>query len=174
LLLLSITQAAFATETPNQAIKNLDGIRLVLLDVLVQADAANVTDASTIKTQTILAYAQSLIGIRYTAGGTLPDTGFDCSGFVRYVFNQAMKMQLPSTAKAMSVLGKTIPKDQLQAGDLIFFNTLKNSFSHVGIYIGHNQFIHAPSTGGVVRIDSVETAYWSTHFNGGQRLALGD
>ena len=162
---MNISQAALATESTNQSINNLDGIRLVPLDTLV-------ADASTIKTQTILAYAQSLLGVRYTAGGTLPDTGFDCSGFVRYVFNQAMKMQLPSTAKAMSTLGQTIPKDQLQAGDLIFFNTLKNSFSHVGIYIGHDQFIHAPSTGGVVRIDHVDTTYWSRHFNGGQRLAL--
>jgi cell wall-associated NlpC family hydrolase len=118
----------------------------------------------------VLVNALSLSGIHYKYGGSTPDTGFDCSGFVRYVFKQAASLTLPPTALAMSRLGTTIPKNQLQPGDLVFFNTLKSTFSHVGIYLGNNRFIHSPSKGGVVRIDSLETDYWANHYNGAQRL----
>ncbi|MBZ4217879.1 C40 family peptidase, partial [Klebsiella aerogenes] len=77
-------------------------------------------------------------------GGNSPETGFDCSGFVRYVFQQATSLSLPHSVMAISQLGKTVPKDELQPGDLVFFNTFRSSFSHVGIYLGNNRFIHSP------------------------------
>ena len=118
----------------------------------------------------VLMNALSLSGIRYQYGGNTPETGFDCSGFVRYVFKQAASLTLPRTAVAMSQLGKTVAKNELQPGDLVFFNTLKSAFSHVGIYVGNNRFIHSPRSGGVVRIESLETDYWAKRFNGAQRI----
>ncbi len=120
--------------------------------------------------QDVLLSALSLSGTPYKFGGNSPETGFDCSGFVRYVFSQAANMTLPHGARAISQLGKAIPLEQLQPGDLVFFNTLKNAFSHVGIYLGEGRFIHAPSNGGGVHIVSMNDAYWSKRFNGARRL----
>jgi cell wall-associated NlpC family hydrolase len=122
------------------------------------------------RAQEVLINALSLTGIKYKYGGSSPSTGFDCSGFVRYVFQNAANLTLPPTARAISQIGKTVKKDELQPGDLVFFNTLKSTFSHVGIYIGDNKFIHAPSTGKVVRVESMDDSYWARRFNGGQRL----
>jgi cell wall-associated NlpC family hydrolase len=122
------------------------------------------------KAQEVLIQAFSLTGIQYKYGGDSPDTGFDCSGFVRYVFNQAAKITLPPTARAISQLGKSVKKDELQPGDLVFFNTLKSAFSHVGIYIGDNKFIHSPRAGGAVRVEDMSKSYWTKRFNGAQRL----
>ena len=118
----------------------------------------------------VLMNALSLSGTRYQYGGNSPDTGFDCSGFVRYVFKQATSLSLPRSALAMSQLGKSVRKNDLQPGDLVFFDTLKSAFSHVGIYVGNNRFIHSPRSGGVVRVESMEAAYWSKRFNGAKRM----
>ena len=118
----------------------------------------------------VLMNALSLSGIRYQYGGNSPDTGFDCSGFVRYVFKQASSLSLPRSALAMSQLGKSVRKNDLQPGDLVFFNTLKSAFSHVGIYVGNNRFIHSPRSGGVVRVESLEADYWVKRYNGAQRI----
>lgn len=120
--------------------------------------------------QEVLLSALALSGTPYKFGGNSPDTGFDCSGFVRYVFSQAANLTLPHGARAISQLGKSIPVDQLQPGDLVFFNTLKHAFSHVGIYLGDGRFIHAPSSGGGVNIVNMNDAYWSKRFNGARRL----
>lgn len=118
----------------------------------------------------VLVNALSLTGIKYAYGGNSPETGFDCSGFVRYVFKQAASLTLPHSALAISQLGKTVPKNELQPGDLVFFNTLKNTFSHVGIYLGNNRFIHSPSAGGKVRVENMQDSYWVRHFSGAQRI----
>lgn len=118
----------------------------------------------------VLINAISLTGIRYKFGGNSPETGFDCSGFVRYVYQQATNLTLPHGARAISQLGKTIPKNELQPGDLVFFNTLRSTFSHVGIYLGNNRFIHSPSSGGGVRVEDMQSAYWSKRYNGAQRI----
>ena len=120
--------------------------------------------------QDVLLSALALSGTPYKFGGNTPDTGFDCSGFVRFVFSQAANLTLPHGARAISQLGKSIPVDQLQPGDLVFFNTLKHAFSHVGIYLGDGRFIHAPSSGGGVHIVSMNDAYWAKRFNGARRL----
>lgn len=118
----------------------------------------------------VLVNALSLTGVKYKYGGNTPETGFDCSGFVRYVFNQAASLTLPHSALALSQMGKAIPKGELKPGDLVFFKTIKNAVSHVGIYMGNNRFIHSPSTGGQVRVESMQTGYWATRFSGAQRL----
>lgn len=118
----------------------------------------------------VLVNALSLTGIRYKYGGNSPETGFDCSGFVRYVFKQAASLTLPRSAIEISQLGTTVPKNELQPGDLVFFNTLKSAFSHVGIYLGNNRFIHSPSSGGKVRVENMQDGYWAKRYNGAQRI----
>jgi cell wall-associated NlpC family hydrolase len=116
--------------------------------------------------------ALSLIGIQYKYGGGSPETGFDCSGFVRYVFQQAANLSLPHSARALSQLGRVIPIGQLEPGDLVFFDTLKSTFSHVGIYLGGSRFIHAPSAGGSINVVNMDDAYWAKRFNGARRLNI--
>jgi cell wall-associated NlpC family hydrolase len=121
----------------------------------------------------VLMSALSLTGVKYKYGGGSPETGFDCSGFVRYVFQQAASLTLPHSARALSQLGQTISMEQLEPGDLVFFNTLKSAFSHVGIYLGGNRFIHAPSAGGSINVVNMDDAYWAKRFNGARRLDIG-
>ena len=130
----------------------------------------SISEKASEKVQEVLLNALSLTGIQYKYGGNSPETGFDCSGFVRYVFSQAVNLTLPPTARAISQIGKTVKKNELQPGDLVFFNTLKSAFSHVGIYIGNNKFIHAPRTGSEVRVESMQSNYWQSRFDGAQRL----
>jgi len=114
--------------------------------------------------------AMGLIGINYKRGGNTPDTGLDCSGFVRYVFKEAWGADLPRTSAEISRMGKPVDSKDLQPGDLVFYNTLRRGFSHVGIYLGDNKFIHAPSSGGQVRIESMTVNYWKKRFNGARRV----
>ena len=115
-------------------------------------------------------YALGLIGVTYKFGGNSPDSGLDCSGLVRHVFEEVTGVSLPRTAKEMSTLGAKIPVAQLQPGDLVFFNTRRFAFSHVGIYLGDNRFVHAPSQGSEVAIASIDQSYWQRHFNGARRV----
>ena len=94
----------------------------------------------------------------------------DCSGLVRLVYKDAANIDLPRTSLEISREGEKINSDELQPGDLVFFNTLKRGFSHVGIYLGDNKFIHSPSAGGQVRIESMNIAYWKNRFNGARRI----
>jgi cell wall-associated NlpC family hydrolase len=114
--------------------------------------------------------AMGLLGVRYRFGGNTPETGLDCSGLVQLVFKESFGLVLPRRAAQMSQVGGNISKDELKPGDLVFFNTLKRAFSHVGIYVGEGKFVHAPSSGGKVRVESLNTPYWVTRFNGARRL----
>ena len=118
--------------------------------------------------------AMSLVGINYRRGGSSPENGLDCSGLVRYVFKETQGKDLPRTSAEISKLGESVDKQDLQPGDLVFFNTLRRTFSHVGIYLGENKFIHAPSSGGAVRIDSMDLSYWKARFNGARRIESTD
>jgi hypothetical protein len=120
--------------------------------------------------QDVAMYALGLIGVNYRFGGDSPDTGLDCSGLVRHVFQQVTGVALPRTAKEMSVLGTKVSAGDLKPGDLVFFNTRRFAFSHVGIYLGDNRFVHAPSRGSEVRIASIDQSYWQKHFNGARRV----
>ncbi|MBL8522912.1 MAG: C40 family peptidase [Betaproteobacteria bacterium] len=122
------------------------------------------------KVQAVLMQALSLIGVNYRFGGNSIERGFDCSGFVRYVFAEAAEMNLPRNSYAMSRLGVTIDKDQLEPGDLVFYNTLRRQFSHVAIYLGEGRFVHAPSRGKQVEIIDMADSYWKKRYNGARRL----
>jgi cell wall-associated NlpC family hydrolase len=115
--------------------------------------------------------ALAMLGIRYKYGGTSPENGLDCSGLVRYVFKESWGTDLPRTSQEISRVGQKVETKDLQPGDLVFYNTLKRGFSHVGIYLGDNKFIHAPSPGGEVRIESMDLRYWKKRFNGARRIA---
>ena len=114
--------------------------------------------------------SMSLIGIHYRRGGSSPEHGLDCSGLVRYVFREAHGTELPRTSAEISKLGESVDKKDLQPGDLVFFNTLRKAFSHVGIYLGDNKFIHAPTPGSAVRIESMDLSYWKARFTGARRV----
>lgn len=115
--------------------------------------------------------AMSMLGINYKYGGSNPENGLDCSGLVRYVFKEAWGATLPRTSVEISRVGEHVAPQDLQPGDLVFYNTLKRGFSHVGIYLGDNKFIHSPSAGGQVRIESMDLAYWKKRFNGARRVS---
>jgi hypothetical protein len=115
--------------------------------------------------------AMNHVGVRYKRGGDSADEGFDCSGFTRHVFEATTGLVLPRRADAQAAVPAlmNVNKRDLRPGDLVFFNTMRRAFSHVGIYIGEGRFIHAPRTGGTVRIEDMRVAYWTKRFNGARR-----
>ena len=117
--------------------------------------------------------AMDFVGIRYRRGGASVETGFDCSGFTRHVFAMSLGMVLPRRADEQATAPGfvAVRRDDLQPGDLVFFNTLRRSFSHVGIYIGANRFIHAPRSGASIRTEDMSFAYWAKRYDGARRLA---
>ncbi len=120
--------------------------------------------------QDVILQGLKLVGVRYRFGGNDEDSGLDCSGFVRLVFKDSIGASLPRTAKEMSEVGQQIDTSQLKPGDLVFFNTMRRTFSHVGIYLGDNHFMHAPRTGAEVRVESMESSYWLKRYNGARRI----
>ena len=120
--------------------------------------------------QNLLLQAMSLIGVKYKWGGKTPESGLDCSGFVRYVFQNALNIALPHNALAMSQSGQDVDRTELKPGDLVFFNTLRRRFSHVGIYLGDNRFIHSPRTGRDIEVANLTQTYWTSRFDGARRI----
>lgn len=114
--------------------------------------------------------ALDYLGVRYRSGGTSPETGLDCSGLVLNVFRNAIGFDLPRTAAEMARMGDKIGRKDLKPGDLVFFNTMRRTFSHVGIYVGEGKFIHSPRTGSQVRVESMDESYWRLRFNGARRV----
>lgn len=119
--------------------------------------------------EALLAFAMKLRDIRYHRGGRAPSTGFDCSGFVRYVFMHSIGLDLPTNSASQFLAGLKVKRSEMKTGDLVFFRTRGKAVSHVGIYIDNGQFIHSPSAGKTVRVDSLNEAYWAKHFVGAKR-----
>ncbi|WP_079418902.1 C40 family peptidase [Thiomonas intermedia] len=117
--------------------------------------------------------ALSFLGVKYRYGGDSARSGFDCSGFVRYVYEETLGTVLPHNAAQQAREGEKIPESQLRPGDLVFFNTLRRAFSHVGIYIGNGQFIHAPRSGQTIRVENLDSPYWAKRFDGARRIVTG-
>jgi cell wall-associated NlpC family hydrolase len=120
----------------------------------------------------MLSDALELVGIRYRRGGSSPESGFDCSGFVSHVFQEGLGLYLPHSAQEMSKAGSPVAREDLKPGDLVFFATVRKTISHVGIYLGDNLFVHAPRPGAKVRVDSMVSQYWLNHFHGARRLSI--
>jgi cell wall-associated NlpC family hydrolase len=118
--------------------------------------------------------AMNFLGVRYTRGGNSVENGFDCSGFTRHIFEMSVGLVLPRRADEQAKANTLLPirKDELKPGDLVFFNTMRATFSHVGIYVGEGKFIHAPRTGSAVRVEDMRDSYWSKRFTGARRADL--
>jgi cell wall-associated NlpC family hydrolase len=114
--------------------------------------------------------ALATVGARYHYGGSSPGTGFDCSGLVAHVYERAWGVELPRSTEEQRHLGRPVRRSELKPGDLVFYNTRKRPFSHVGIYLGDGDFVHAPRPGQRVRVESVNSPYWRTRFSGARRL----
>jgi cell wall-associated NlpC family hydrolase len=114
----------------------------------------------------------SSIGVDYKFGGNSHATGFDCSGLVAHVYREGYGINLPRHTLGQSQVGKPVAAEELLPGDLVFYNTLNRPYSHVGIYLGDGRFIHAPKTGSAVRIESLQSSYWSKRWNGARRIPV--
>ncbi len=117
--------------------------------------------------------AMGLLGVPYKRGGSSAETGFDCSGFVRSIYEQTAGLLLPRSAAQQAAATQKIDRADLQPGDLVFFNTMRHAFSHVGIYLGDGKFIHAPKPGAEVRVEDMGVSYWARRFDGARRVAMG-
>jgi cell wall-associated NlpC family hydrolase len=119
--------------------------------------------------------AMNFLGVPYRRGGNTEATGFDCSGFTRHIFENSLGLVLPRRADEQASLSSLLPiqREDLKPGDLVFFNTMKRTFSHVGIYVGDDKFIHSPRAGGAVRIEDMRESYWARRFTGARRADLG-
>lgn len=116
--------------------------------------------------QELMIQALSLVGTPYRYGGTDRSEGFDCSGMVQYLYQNTLQVALPRTARDIASVARRINIEQLQVGDLVFFNTNGQPFSHMGIYIGDGEFIHAPSSNKTIRRASLKQQYFQKRFNG--------
>ncbi len=116
--------------------------------------------------------ALASLGIDYRWGGRSPTSGFDCSGLVSHVYRDAFGLEIPAHTTAQSRLGIPVDLAQIETGDLVFYNTLGQPNTHVGIYIGDERFIHAPRTGAAVRIENMRNRYWTSRFSGARRIVF--
>lgn len=114
--------------------------------------------------------AMGFLGVPYRRGGESLETGFDCSGFVRAMYEQTLGLLLPRRAQEQAAATQSIDKADLQPGDLVFFNTLRRAFSHVGIYVGNGKFIHSPKPGAEIRVEDMGVSYWAKRFDGARRV----
>jgi cell wall-associated NlpC family hydrolase len=126
------------------------------------------------KASDLVLNAMGFLGVPYRRGGNSADTGgFDCSGFVRAMYEQTVGLVLPRRANEQAAATQTIDRKDLQPGDLVFFNTMRQAFSHVGIYVGEGKFIHSPKPGAQVRVEDMGVAYWARRFDGARRVQPG-
>ena len=172
LLLVCATTAQAAPQTANS-----DDMDRLLADKGLLTRLENVSHQVADKAHTVAGQASELVvnamgflGVPYKRGGNSAETGFDCSGFVRAMYQQTVGLILPRRADQQAASTEVIDKKELQPGDLVFFNTMRRAFSHVGIYVGDGKFIHSPRSGAQVRVEDMRTAYWNTRFNGARRV----
>jgi len=170
--------AAAVTPTP-QAICPAEMLETLFAPSLIGELAASIAPglldetasaaSSKDRRHTLVDFALQLRDIRYRRGGRAPATGFDCSGFVHYVFANVLGLDLPGDSASQFSSGEKIARAELQAGDLVFFHMHGKHVSHVGIYLGDDQFIHAPTTGQRVKVSTLSESYWSRRFAGARR-----
>jgi cell wall-associated NlpC family hydrolase len=170
-LLPFIPLAALADDdaAPPPASQNPRPERSRLLDS-VSTRVQTAADVVLRSAQDVKDQALDLIGVHYKFGGQSPERGLDCSGLVKYVFEHVTGVALPRSARDQAKVGEKVEREDLQPGDLVFFNTRRAAFSHVGIYLGDNTFVHAPRKRSSVQIAHMDGQYWKKRFNGARRL----
>jgi cell wall-associated NlpC family hydrolase len=170
-ILLSFGLAGSAMAAPAESADDMDWFLedKGLLTQIGQVGQIITTSVSN-KAGELVVTAMGFLGVPYKRGGNSVETGFDCSGFVRAIYQQAAGLILPRKAEQQAAATQRIDKADLQPGDLVFFNTLKRAFSHVGIYVGEGKFIHSPKPGAEVRVEDMEKSYWTRRFDGARRV----
>ncbi len=126
------------------------------------------------RTSELVVNAMGFLGVPYRRGGDSAETGFDCSGFVRAIYEQTVGLVLPRKADDQAAATQVIDRQDLKPGDLVFFNTMRRAFSHVGIYVGEGKFIHSPKPGAEVRVEDMGGSYWRRRFDGARRVISGN
>lgn len=145
-----------------------------LLPTASQVEASPLVQHMRDTASELVMQAMNFLGVPYRRGGNTVEQGFDCSGFTRFVFENSLGLALPRRADEQAQVGGllSVKREELKPGDLVFFNTMRRAFSHVGIYVGEGKFIHAPRSGGEVRVEDMRQAYWAKRFNGARRADL--
>ena len=173
ILILACATAAHAAPQG----KNSDDMDRLLADKGLLTRLEDVSHKVADKAQTVAGRAGDLVvnamgflGVPYKRGGNSAETGFDCSGFVRAIYQQTVGLVLPRRADQQAASTQVIDKKELQPGDLVFFNTMRRTFSHVGIYVGDGKFIHSPRSGSEVRVEDMRQSYWQRRFDGARRV----
>ena len=166
-LSLACLLAASAAAAPNGRGDDMEGF-LAERGLLTQID--QVRQSVSNRASELVVNAMGFLGVPYRRGGNTAETGFDCSGFVKAMYEQTVGLVLPRKAEQQAAATQTIDKRDLAPGDLVFFNTMRRAFSHVGIYIGDGKFIHSPRPGGEVRVENMADTYWNRRFDGARRV----
>ena len=149
-----------------------DDIDRLLADKSLLSRLDDVRHRVTDRASDIVFNAMGFMGVPYVRGGNTAEGGFDCSGFVRAMYEQSLGLLLPRRANEQAAATQRIDKSDLQPGDLVFFNTMRRTFSHVGIYVGDGKFIHSPKPGAQVRVEDMRAGYWRTRFDGARRVLI--
>ena len=149
---------------------NHDDMDQLLADKGLRGQINQVRQNVSHRASELVVNAMGFLGVPYRRGGNSADTGFDCSGFVRAMYEQSIGLILPRKAEQQAAATQNIARDDLKPGDLVFFNTMRRAFSHVGIYVGDNKFIHSPRPGAGVRVESMGLDYWTRRFDGARRV----
>ena len=166
-LTLALLYTVNAYAVPSQ---NGDDLDKMLVEKGLFSQLEQVRQSVSNKASELVVNAMGFLGVPYKRGGNTVETGFDCSGFVRAMYEQSIGLILPRRAEQQAAATQKIEKSELKPGDLVFFNTLKRTFSHVGIYVGEGRFIHAPKPGAEVRVDNMSINYWASRFDGARRV----
>ena len=166
-LFVALFMSATSYAAPSQNADDLDKL-LAEKGLLSQLD--QVRQSVSNRASELVVDAMGFLGVPYKRGGNTVETGFDCSGFVRAMYEQSIGLILPRRAEQQAAATQNIDRSELKPGDLVFFNTMRRTFSHVGIYVGEGRFIHSPKPGAEVRVENMSVSYWAKRFDGARRV----
>ena len=166
-LTVALLYAVNAYAAPSQ---NGDDLDKLLAEKGLLSQFEQVRQSVSNKASELVFNAMGFLGVPYKRGGNTVETGFDCSGFVRAMYQQSIGLILPRRAEQQAAATQNIDRSELKPGDLVFFNTMRRTFSHVGIYVGEGRFIHSPKPGAEVRVENMSVSYWANRFDGARRV----
>ena len=170
-LLIFASAMLFAVRAHAAPAGSTDELDKLLADKGLMTHIERVGQTVSNKASELVVNAMGFLGVPYRRGGNSAETGFDCSGFVRAIYQQSIGLLLPRKAEQQAAATQNIARSDLQPGDLVFFNTMRRAFSHVGIYVGEGKFIHSPKPGAEVRVENMSVSYWNRRFDGARRVA---
>ena len=166
-LLAALVMSATSYAAPSQSGDDLDKL---LTEKGLLSQLGQVRQSVSNRASELVVDAMGFLGVPYKRGGNTVETGFDCSGFVRAMYEQSIGLILPRRAEQQAAVTQNIDRSELKPGDLVFFNTMRRTFSHVGIYVGEGRFIHSPKPGAEVRVENMSVSYWANRFDGARRV----